>query len=621
MNYRRCAFLLLFLLNCHDSFSQTKEHPRQSNLSTFRDDDKSLSYVAKAGDMFISEREFARRFEMLPGFERHQRSQLEYYKAEFLYALIAEKLLAQEAVVRNFDRDTVFQLALLTIKKKLARDELYKEEIIDKVTITDLEIIRGIARAQTLLLSSYLYFPKEQDAQFVRGLMKKSADFETLKIDSSISFLRDTATVIWGDADPNLEEAVYRLKKGEISPVIKTEVGFFIAKVTGSTGNSSFTALSSETQKERVVETIQLRKQRERLDEYVGEVLKNKTGYSVPKTFKYFAQAFEKAYDKKTVEANGLFCDEILGKVRKSCAGSLYDSLTVVGHSVWTLGEVISKLTNKTIRFDFADSVRLPDILNTQIKVLVQQELLEQEALRRGLDQVPSVKEKLEIWRTALLASLMKEYVRTSIVVTDGEIYSLMEKNETKTNLPQVQIRILKTSSLEDMNSAMNEVMNGMPFADAVHRWSIDTLTKAQDGLTNYFPINERPPFGEIAERMEKGETYGPIIHEGGYVFFRLEGKRKSGIADTMFSTQYLKAKTNLVNMRQKQILNLLLAQSGEERGFAVYEEALKQIKVTPIPMMTFRILGFGGRMFEVPFVDPQIDWLNIDPPKTKVLP
>ena len=61
--------------------------------------------------------------------------------------------------------------------------------------------------------------------------------------------------------------------------------------------------------------------------------------------------------------------------------------------------------------------------------------------------------------------------------------------------------------------------------------------------------------------------------------------------------------------------MDLFLAQVGEKRGFDVFQDRLARIKVTPIPMMSFRILGFGGRMFAMPFVDRQIDWINVEPP------
>ena len=73
--------------------------------------------------------------------------------------------------------------------------------------------------------------------------------------------------------------------------------------------------------------------------------------------------------------------------------------------------------------------------------------------------------------------------------------------------------------------------------------------------------------------------------------------------------------------MKQKKTLDVFLAQIGQERGFMVYGDRLKQIEVSPIPMMTFRLLGFGGRMFAVPFVQKQLDWLDIEPPEEKILP
>ena len=44
-------------------------------------------------------------------------------------------------------------------------------------------------------------------------------------------------------------------------------------------------------------------------------------------------------------------------------------------------------------------------------------------------------------------------------------------------------------------------------------------------------------------------------------------------------------------------------------------------VKVSGIPMVTFRLLGFGGRMFEVPFVRKQIDWLDVGKKPGSVIP
>ena len=50
--------------------------------------------LAKAGDLFVTEKEFLQRFELLPALQRSRKSRLEESKLELLYSLIAEKLLA-----------------------------------------------------------------------------------------------------------------------------------------------------------------------------------------------------------------------------------------------------------------------------------------------------------------------------------------------------------------------------------------------------------------------------------------------------------------------------------------------------------------------------------------------
>jgi hypothetical protein len=73
--------------------------------------------------------------------------------------------------------------------------------------------------------------------------------------------------------------------------------------------------------------------------------------------------------------------------------------------------------------------------------------------------------------------------------------------------------------------------------------------------------------------------------------------------------------------MKAKRAVTLRLASIAKEKGVDVYADRLKALKVTPIPMMTFRILGFGGKMLAVPFVTPELDWLEVDISKGNTVP
>jgi hypothetical protein len=67
--------------------------------------------------------------------------------------------------------------------------------------------------------------------------------------------------------------------------------------------------------------------------------------------------------------------------------------------------------------------------------------------------------------------------------------------------------------------------------------------------------------------------------------------------------------------------VTLRLASIAKEKGVDIYTDRLKALKVTSIPMMSFRILGFGGRMLAVPFVTPELDWLGVDLGKGNTVP
>lgn len=581
----------------------------------------SESYVAKAGGIFISEEEFIQRFELLPAFGRHRESQLESAKLELLYSMIAEKLLAQEAVARGLDKDSLFRQAFFEVRKMLSRDELYRMEIVQKVDVTLGEIAEGIGRALRQLLVSYIYFNTEESAMFVRSHMRDRRDFDLLRIDSSMNAIRDTATVIWGDADRAIEEIAYSMKKNEISTVVRAGNGFYILALTGLQRNNTYASMQPDVLHDRVTKILRSRKELARLNLFVAEALEGKIGYSLPRTLKTLARELE----RKCKTANDTLVSltpEVVLEMRARCKPWLADTFAVVGNAVWSLGEVLDRLSGRGFTVHCGDTMSVSYHLNTQVKIMVQQELLAQEALGRRLDEIPSVHKRLETWRQYYLSMLMKEYAKRNVTVSDPEVYSYLTSLDRLTKVPQVQVRELRTKTLDEMKEALDQLEKGVTFARVIQQWSSDSAAKNHEGVSDFFPITEHRPVGEIAWQMDVGQRFGPISVPEGVFFFELLAKRsESAASDTSAIRAKQNAKAEVLRMKQKRTLDVFLSQAAEERGFTIFQDRLKGIKVTPIPMMTFRILGFGGRMFAVPFVDKQIDWLGIEPPSAKILP
>ena len=580
------------------------------------------SPLARAGNVYVTEDEFVRRFELLPAFGRQRRSQLEEAKAELLYSMIAEKLLAQEAEAQGMDREPQIMSALDDVRKMLARDELYRIEVINAVRVDERELLQGVMRARRQLSVGYIYVPEEADARFVRGRLTTRNDLWAAALDSNLDAERDTVTVVWGEANSAIEDAAFRLTPGEVSPVVRAENGFYLLTLEGEQSDGTVAGMPTDALMARVRKTLRLRKEHVRLDAYMAQALKDKTGYAVTRSLRALADACARVTETSAADSMVVLTPAHFDLLRTACAPQVRDSLAVADSAVWTLGAVLDRLSLRNLTIPARNPRGIMQVLDGHIRALVQQELLAHEALRRGLDSIPSVRDRLVLWKQYFLAERLKDRLKSSVQVTDAEAWSYLRGMDTSLTVPRVQVRELQTRSLDSFAEALADLERGVPLEEVVVARSIDSAARPRGGVSEWFSITDRYPVGEIAWAMQPGQRFGPVNVRGGYLYFELLGKQaEPEKGDSAVSARLAGAHRALVRLKQNRRITLFLSQSADERGFAVYEDRLKALPVTPVPMMTFRILGFGGRMFEVPFVDKQIEWLGVEPPSSKILP
>jgi parvulin-like peptidyl-prolyl isomerase len=580
--------------------------------------------LARAGSVFISEREFVERFEMVPGLYRHRGSSLEVAKLEFLYALAAEKLLAQEALERGLEEDSLLRAALRNVRGLLARDQLYREEVREKIIVTGTEIAAAMDRAPVLLHVSYLFFQREEDARFVGSRCSSAADFDRLVMDSSMTALRDTATVIWGDADEEIENAAYALTPTGVSPPVRSGEGWYILRLLSTSPRPDFQGLSGAALSERVERSLRERRETVRMHEVLREVLARGTGYAKPAALKTLARAVREVFaEDTTASADSLIIMDAprAVRVRERCAAALGDTLAVAGDERWTMGDGIALLLHRRFTVPRRNLDATLALINDELEFRVHQEVLAQEALRRGLDERPEVRRRLDLWRDAFLADAMKRHGLAQVTLTEAEIDGYVRFLDTAAAPAEVSLRELRTTTLEEMHAALAELDAGRSFEEIVRRWTVDDSLRSSGGVTGFFPITARQPIGELAGELKVGERFGPVRTEREFVTFEVLARRERMIPPGSAVPSGDSLVEGLRAMKQQGLLNRFLSRSASVRGVDVYQDRLGKVDVSPVPMVTYRLLGFGGRMFEVPFVDPQTQWLRIPPPQEPVIP
>jgi peptidyl-prolyl cis-trans isomerase C len=575
--------------------------------------------IGSAGRTEITEREFRERFELTPGLYRNRRDRLDEEKLITAYSLVAEKLLAEEALARGLEQERGYQDALAEVRKLLARDELYYREVRQKVTVSEQEVAAGTRQALRELLIRYLFFPSKDDARFVRSLITTPEQFRTIQVDSSIDVLRDTATVIWGDANHAIEQAAYAMHPGEVSPVVTAGEGFYILLLERERPSPFFTTLPPDVLSERVSSTIRFRKERGRAAVVVGSLLSTQRGYSPPATFARFAGELRTAFLSSSSGPPFTMSPGIASDMRVACRDILQDTLIVAGERVWSVEEAIDELQARgfVVREDARH--RTGPRLYEAFREWVEHELLAQEALRRGLDRSSDVERRLAPWRDQLLASLMKARVAQGVSVSDEELLRFMSSRDSSGQLPSVRLRELHLATLDEVHQVFDRLEQGESFEDLVREFSRDPSTQSTGGLTPLFPIAEHPAIGAIAWDMEPGERYGPVADSSGFLLFELVEKHRVTPADDREGRAL--ARQELRRMKQQRRLTLFLSGVGATRGYRVFDDRVVRIPLSAVPMLAYRLLGFGGRMFAVPFVDRQIEWLLVDPPQDVLVP
>ena len=566
--------------------------------------------VARAGKRFISEEEFVRRFEFIPGLYRHIPGRMNEEKLIVMYSLIAEKLMAQEAEMRGIDQDSATVRGIQTLTGLLARDELYRREIARPVEVTAEELRRGITNSLRKLFVTYLVFRNEEDARFVDSQLGKKT-LLTYGVDSSMQALKDTSTILWGMAERPMEEAAFALNVGGRSPVTVTSQGFLILELTREERNQEYGRMAPAVRTERVARKIRLRKEEARLTAFMNDFLPGQTGYARPRSIKTLAIALAPQLVQN--DSTHTIDQEALGKILERLRPGLDDTVMVAGTRIWRVRDVVARLFQSGFTFTTKDPLGIANRLTAECRIWVEQELLAQEALRRGLDRTPEVQRQLRQWNDSYLAQLMRVRIEDSVAVSDADVYGYLEKYGQPLPTPRVQVRELLTRSIDDMQRAITDLGTQVPFEEVVRRYSSDPLLRDRGGLTDFFKISEHPPVGEIAGQMAIGDMYGPFRVSGGMLLFQLIDRRDSVSGDTSLVLRKREAAGELLRLKRKSVLEQFIARSAATNGFTVFEDRLRALKVSPVPMMAFRVLGFGGRMFAAPMLPSLYEWINVD--------
>ena len=158
---------------------------------------------------------------------------------------------------------------------------------------------------------------------------------------------------------------------------------------------------------------------------------------------------------------------------------------------------------------------------------LIDQRLLAQEAVRRGLDRTPSAQRRLETARERLLGNfLMEDLVATQ--VNEAAIDRMYEEQVRLQQLDdEVRIRHILLETQEEAREVLEKARAGEDFTALAFEYSEDTRTRLDGGSFGWVSPNEMiEPFPAVIADTPAGEISEPFQSEQGWHILKVEQRR-----------------------------------------------------------------------------------------------
>jgi peptidyl-prolyl cis-trans isomerase C len=254
---------------------------------------KDGDMVARVGDRIISGKQIDKFLENLPP-QVSSRYGAARIRREIADGFVNMEMMAWEARKRGIDKREDVKLKMdLIVDQSLARE--LEEDLRKGITVSDSDTKKYYDEhqdrygARTNVFARQIMLASEPEAKSVADKLKKGGNFGDLakqfsKDQETASRGGEIGLVTPGKLDPALEKAVFSLKEGETSPIVKTAKGFYLLK-------ADRVASSKEKPYDEVKKSIENLIVREKVKKAVSDLKEEvRKKAKVEVNEKYFAQ-------------------------------------------------------------------------------------------------------------------------------------------------------------------------------------------------------------------------------------------------------------------------------------------------------------------------------------------
>ncbi len=393
--------------------------------------------VARVGNIKISAREFLLSYEYGPAFVKRGENPLRHH----LEFMINEKLLTLDALSKGLQNSSRVKETLHEIVGDLATEELFKDDVMSKVRVSDAEIERAVAKEKKNIAIKWLFTTSTNRMKYLSRQIRNGSSFNSLfrqqLNDSVTTDDRSLETTLFKLDTRNaaLAKIVDTLTLGKISRPNSAPDGWYFVQLVNAWTNPITTESEENKLRYEARRALFQHKMDMLSDEYVKKMMRKFDPVIIRKTVvllrsviggKILPPEKIKEWDlnKKILEEFGpVDISKITARGNVPLVRMREGSIQLKRFLTWYRTRETNIKLNTSSRGAFFLS------LQKLIWRMIRDELLMRRAFNEGLQERSIVKTQKKWWRDKLLYAVEKSNLVRSLHPDDAVLKAFYRQN------------------------------------------------------------------------------------------------------------------------------------------------------------------------------------------------
>lgn len=571
--------------------------PDSNSQSAIQNSKSAVDTLAIVDGQPITSADFINRYELSLYAGKDYRDTT---KMEFLYSMIAEKLLSQAGAKSKEPLTPVESKVISEMNEMFLRDALYRSEVLPSAKATRDELARGIRLSTYLYTLDAFYLSDSVSARGFYGILSKEKK-NIYRLADSLNISHDTLEIGYGESTQEIEDAFFGNMKGFISPPALTVDGWVVFKIIGRELNKKFTNAATEDRAAMVQKVIESRKETELGGKYLYQVMKGvevSVNYDIFRPLVYSIQKLISVKHPEAFDPYYYLSAQDLLTLRNEFVNDLSKPILTFKGGDLTLDRVFDELPLSG--FHSVDT-SIPQItvgLHSALRFISQNYFLAKKARQLALENSGEVEYNVQMFLDAFRSARIAQEVTDTIRVSQQEVDNFFRTHQDEVlNGIGLKLKKFEAANINDVVTMYDKLME-------------DQKNGRLDTSGEWTRASKLGETGAVLAQLKNGSLYGPIFDNDKFYIYRVVDKR-SGISEKTVEKSIDVAREMAIETKREKILSEYVADLAAKAGVEFNYQNVRNLKVTDIQMLTLRYMGFGGKILAVPMLFPRYGWIQ----------